>query len=818
MSTPNEPGLLDGIRVIDLATERSEMTGRTLADLGAEVIKIEPAGGCTARSWPPFAKDGTEPASLYWASVGLGKKSIVLDIATEADREKLLKLIDSADVLVESFDPGYMASLGLGYDDLKDRNSALVYVSVTPYGQDGPEAHSPASELVLEAASGRSTCQGDPDRPPAPLGYPQTYFHGGVQAAADACLALFERERSGLGQYLDVSIQAAMVWTLLHATGYPALFPGQDAPSAGQNRGAPMLPVYRGVARVKAESSDGYIVTSFGLGAIGARSIQYCMEWAKREGKLSERFHHIDWNGWQAMVADGTLSMEDATAAGEEMWSFLKTKPKRDLMDRACSDILFLSPIYTIDEVVEDPHLAAKGFWVEIDGRNHPGAALALSRAPMTPRAPAPALDADRALLDEVMAPPRIEASAPGAARGGVLDGVKVADFSWLGVGPINAKALADHGATVLRIESESRPGMLRFLGPFKDNQPGLNNSQFFANFNSSKLGMALNLGTEEGKRIAQKLVDWADIVVESFRPGAMERLGLDYATISKKRPDIIMFSTCIRGQTGPEKFFPGTGAQGAALCGMESITGWPDRPPAGVHGAYTDVIVPRYGVATLAAALLNRKRTGLGVHIDASQVEPGIRFLEPLMLDYTVNGHVAGPQGQASMYACPRGVYPAQGTERYVALEVLTAEQWRALRSVAPLDAFDDPALDSLDARIDCREALDAAVAAWIAPLQAEDVAAKLKAAGVPATVAHWPSELFDEPQLSHRGFFVELNHTAMGPVKYDGLATRYSATPGRLRKAAPCLGEDTHYVVTELLGLGEDEIAEAAAAGALQ
>ena len=202
---------LDGIRVLDLTTARAEMAGKVLADLGAEVIKVEPPEGTPARRMPPF--DDRDPErSLYWAILGLGKGSVVLDVLGDhADREAFERLLTGADVLLESFDPGVMAGVGLGYEQLAERFPQLVYTSVTPYGQDGPWADRPATELTVESAGGLVSLQGDQDRPPLPVGYPQAAFHAGAQAAADTLIALYERDRSGFGQRLDTSQQAAIL-------------------------------------------------------------------------------------------------------------------------------------------------------------------------------------------------------------------------------------------------------------------------------------------------------------------------------------------------------------------------------------------------------------------------------------------------------------------------------------------------------------------------------------------------------------------------------------------------------------------------------
>jgi benzylsuccinate CoA-transferase BbsE subunit len=268
-------GPLRGVRVIDVATERAELSGRVLADLGAEVIKVEPPGGAAARSFPPWDSPGVGAASdsLYWAAVALGKQSVVIDFEQEQGREQLLRLAASADVFIESEDPGVMARRGLGYEALSGVNPGLVYVSVTPYGQTGPHAGRPATELTVEAAGGLLGLQGDGDRPPVPVGYPQAAFHAGLQAAADAIIALNERLRSGMGQHLDVSMQAAMVWTLMNATGYPPNT-GGDPPTTGEARAGPPLELAPGVAFPHVwPCKDGYVQMTVSLGSLGARTI-----------------------------------------------------------------------------------------------------------------------------------------------------------------------------------------------------------------------------------------------------------------------------------------------------------------------------------------------------------------------------------------------------------------------------------------------------------------------------------------------------------------------------------------------------------------
>ena len=184
-----------------------------------------------------------------------------------------------------------------------------------------------------------------------------------------------------------------------------------------------------------------------------------------------------------------------------------------------------------------------------------------------------------------------------GSAPAGALPfaGLKVADFSWIGVGPITAKYFADHGATVVHVETDQPADRLRVVGPFKDGVPGTNRSQFFGSFNTSKRRSPLNLKHPEGQAIAKQLLAWCDVALDSFTPGTMADLGLGYDVAQSLNPDIIMVSTCLMGQTGPAANLAGYGYHAAAISGFYEVTGWPDRPPGGPFNAYTDTIAPRF-------------------------------------------------------------------------------------------------------------------------------------------------------------------------------------------------------------------------------
>ena len=246
-----------------------------------------------------------------------------------------------------------------------------------------------------------------------------------------------------------------------------------------------------------------------------------------------------------------------------------------------------------------------------------------------------------------------------------VFDGIKVAEFAWVGVGPQSSRYLSDHGATVVRIESHTSLDLMRGAGPFPENKPGVNRSMFFGKYNANKMSATLDLNHPRGREIALKFIEWADIVTESFRPATMKKWRLDYDSIRKIKPDIIYLSTSLQGQSGPFSRYGGPGELISAIGGFGEMSGWPERAPSPPYGAYSDYICPRFNATAMIAALDYRRRTGKGQFIEQSQFETSLHFLAPFMLDYDVNGRIARRMGNQHPYAAPHGVYSCQGEDR---------------------------------------------------------------------------------------------------------------------------------------------------------
>ena len=398
------------------------------------------------------------------------------------------------------------------------------------------------------------------------------------------------------------------------------------------------------------------------------------------------------------------------------------------------------------------------------------------------------------------------------------FDGLKIADFSWVGVGPIATKYLADHGAAVVRVETTNPMDILRVAGPFKDNVVGPNRSQFFGDFNTSKLGLTLDLKSPAGVAVAHRLIAWADLYVESFTPGTVDRLGIGYANARELNPSIVMASTCLMGQTGPAAGFAGFGFHAGSIAGYYEITGWPDLPPDGPWTAYTDTVAPRFLAATIMAALDHRRRTGQGQHIDAAQIEMGLHFLAPQIIDFNVYGRSVTRNGNRSDTAAPHGAYPCAGEDQWCAVAVENDQQWAGLRrAMGNPDWSNDSRFDTPQGRLAHQDEIDEHLSRWTRLKPAPEVMGLLVKEGVPAGVVQRSSDLLKDPQLAHRGFFRYMDHPEMGQIPYTGHQFRIAGYDSGPRFPAPVLGQHNEQVVRDILGMTDDEVTEAIIGGAL-
>jgi benzylsuccinate CoA-transferase BbsF subunit len=390
------------------------------------------------------------------------------------------------------------------------------------------------------------------------------------------------------------------------------------------------------------------------------------------------------------------------------------------------------------------------------------------------------------------------------------LQGIKVVEFAAYAAGPVVGKHLVDHGATVVHVESKARPdGFRTHYPPYKDNVYGLNRSGLFALCNNDKLSITLNLKKAPGATaLAKKIVAWSDVVIENFSPGTMNRLGLDYETLRRVKPDLIMLSSSNLGQSGPHAHHPGFGSQLSSLSGFTHLIGYPDGTPQMLYGPYIDYIAVAYGAAAILAALDYRDRTGKGQYIDLAQYESGLQFLGPILLDYRVNGRVAGRNGNRDRHAAPHGAYPCKGEDSWCVISVFSDQEWKSLRQAMDNPPWaDESRLATLQGRKQNEDELDQRIAAWTARFTAREIVEKLQGLGVQAGIIHPMKDLYNDPQLTHRRQWLEIEHPEIGKMHYQRPPFLLSKTPGGPNKCDPLLGQSNDHFYRELLGLSEEE-----------
>lgn len=400
------------------------------------------------------------------------------------------------------------------------------------------------------------------------------------------------------------------------------------------------------------------------------------------------------------------------------------------------------------------------------------------------------------------------------------LAGIRITDFTWIGAGSYATKILADFGADVVKIESARRLDSLRMAAPYKDGIKGVNRSGYFADRNTSKRSITIDMKHPRALGLAHKLIAQSDIVANNFTPGVMERFGLGYEAVCAIKPDVIYLAMSMQGSSGPEHRYLGYGASMAALTGLQYLTGLPGREPAGTGTNYPDHVPnPCHAAFAVLAALRHRRRTGEGQCIDLAQTEPTIALLGPTFLDLTVNGRLQQPNGNEHPWAAPHGVYPCQGEDRWIAISVMNNEQWDGLIEVLGRRGWtSEAALREGGARHARRARLDADLARATAQWVAEDLMHALQARGVPAGVVQTAADVVDrDPQLRYRGHWVKLEHPEMGATIYNAPPMRFSRTPVELKRPAPLLGEHTDEICRELLGLSDAETQELKEAGVL-
>lgn len=792
---------LGHLRIVDLTTELGALAVRMLTGLGAEVIRLEPPSGDPLRKRQPVvtATDG-EAVSLYWLQMMAGSKTERVDLDDDTGKARFVELLRSADVLIESQPLNRMKALGLDYEVLQERLPRLIWTSITPFGRVGPRAGWAATDITALAAGGLMSLCGDSDRAPLRPSVEQGYAQAGIVGLAGTLAALHARTATGHGQLVDVSMQEAISNCLGNSRLYYEL-DGVNSIRAGGSR------AYgdRGT-RLVYPCADGYISISR-----NAHSPGLLAKWMLDDG-IAPNFDPEEWAKYPQSGA-GMASVEKTLELERDLEAFFMTRGKMSLYEEGQRRGLMICPVSSPEDLLRNEQLTGRGFFIE---KFFPD----LGASHMVPGSPA------RMSLTQWDSPPASRDSTrdpegqppfPGSTDShDALSGIRVADFSWVGVGPLAAQTLGFLGAEVVHVESATRLDGLRSSGPRRGEGPDA--GAYFANFNREKLGMTLNLHAPGAREVALRLARESDVLLESFRPGFMASVGLSYDEVRAVNPGIIMMSCSMEGASGPHAGFRGFGLTLQSTVGFTHFTGWPDRPPVGTGTAYTDWFAANVAASFLLAALEHRRRTGEGQYIDLSQLEACIWALDAEVLRYSVTGKAGVALGNRHPEMVPHGVFPCRGTDQWIAISIRNDADWKRFADNVPDVRVNRAELNSVTGRRAAEDEIEAMIAAWTAQCDKKNLADVLQAQGIPAYPVNDVSDLHSDIQLLARGHFWHQLHPVIGDAGWDAPAFRLSKTPLYPGKPAPRLGGDNPYVYGQVLGLSAKEIADLAVAGVLE
>ncbi|GAA2000587.1 CaiB/BaiF CoA-transferase family protein [Microbacterium ulmi] len=779
-----ERGALAGLTVVEVGGSQTLYAGKLLADQGADVVLVEPSDGHDSRRRKPvvLADDG-EAVSASFAYLNSAKRLLRLpdDDATAAER--LRAAMATADIVLAGGSPRELERLGIVPEALAD----TLLVTVTPFGWTGPWRDLHADELVLNALGGMTAlggyADGRPLQPPAGLAY-----NAAGLFAAVATAARLVRGAPVVG-HVDVSIHEVVVMGLENAAQFWDLERKVRVRTGGVDS-----QVGRGVYAC----ADGYVYIMLGLSA-GSAFWGRFVAWMREEGVAGlELLEGARWAERSFIESDEAKATFRAVVE-----PYLRAHTKVDLYEAAIERSIPLAPVNDMADVLRELQLLARDFFIPAEGSARgraPGAPYQLSATPARPRL---ALRRDGRSSASAVRDAPVPHEDRRALRGRrPLEGVRVVDFSWVGAGSYFTRTLADMGADVVKVESGARVDQIRVSPPFLDGIWGVDRSGYFADRNSSKRSMTVDLKRPEGLELVLGLIAGADVVASNFAPGTMERLGLGYEAVRARRPDVVYVSMSMQGAGGPRSRVVGYGLTIGALSGLHSLVGESGREPIGTGTNYPDHI-PSPGHAAFAAlsALRHRALTGEGQLLELSQVEATVAMLGADALAASL-GIPTPPQANDVRRPGVHDVFPTAGVDRWIAISA-EADQLGALSEalgIAAPDLDEESLIAAASSGFDGRELMEA-----------------LQARGVAAGVVQDARDLIeDDPQLAHRAHWVRLPRPGVGAFLYNALPFRFDDVDVRPQTGFPALGEHTREVLEEA-GVGADEIGRLEADGVL-
>ncbi|HWF70551.1 MAG TPA: CoA transferase [Mycobacterium sp.] len=785
---------LTGIRIIELAESvAGEYCGKLLADFGAEVIKIEcPPCGSPTRAMAPIIGDrgGPERSALF-AYLNTNKRSVVLDVSSADEIEKLHRIIATADAVVDDHAPSWSESVGLSAPDIPRRHPAVVFCSITPYGAQAPAEFENAKSINVFNSSGwgyHTPSHADPAKPP--LKGPGRFladYEAGLDAALCVAASLFWQLHTGRGQFIDVSQQAVLASRADCMLG--RFITGEIAPQNTRDDYD-----QQGPASFFA-CADGFVYLY-----MTSRN-----HWAG----LKKLMGHPEWlDAFEDDWLEFSVTPEKVATFRNGFAKWVADSHKDVAADEAQRLGVPLVPVKSAADLKNSPQYRHRGFFQHV---THPvlGTAayptvpylMTASPARITTAAPSLGQHTGEVMGDiETRRPALTVASAqlkpPKPARGGPLQGVRVVELTKVWAGPYAGKLLAFLGAEVIKVENSLNPDEMRAYGG-----TDINHAPYFLSINPEVLSVELDLKSAAGTDRLRDLIAHSDIVINNLRPGAMERLGLGYQQLKSVKSDIISVSIKMWGNDGPLGYQTGYAPCFAALAGLASLVGYPGGPPLGTSMRYGDSTVGAAAALAAVAALLHRDLSGEGQFVDVSAVETLSSMIGDCLLEQDLTGKQIVPEGNRHPDMSPHNCYACAGGD-WVSVAVANDTQWRALCNVLGAAVLaDDPRYASMPDRLKNTDALDQDLARLTTSYDAEQLAQRLRSAGVPSSKSATSLDVISDQLLWDRELYRFVSDHREGQRPIVAAPWRMTAAPAQIARGAPNLGEHNDYVLHEIL-----------------
>lgn len=806
--TENDVQVLSGIRIIELGTDvAAAYAARLFAIYGADVITIEPPQGHPVRRLPPWSDSSEHPdQSILFAYLGTGKRSVCLDVNNPEDISQITELILSSDGVFDSYPPGQLSDLGIDLDQISDEKPQLCVTHITPYGQSGPQAGWSASSLTSAAAGGQLYLAGDPDKPPLLTAGHQAYYQGGLQAFGGMLTSLYAASTTGVGDILDLSLQEVQASTL-EGGGPNALWYGGEQVRSGNTPRA-QWGIY--------ECADGWI---------GVASMP------RQIGSVLDVIGQSDLKD-DTLFRQGGWNPEANELLGHLIAEFTIKHTADEIFELADEFRAPFSLIPTPAELLEWPHHKETGFWKEVD---HP--VLGLHPLPSGPIAfndgdrgrftPAPTVGQHTEEVLAELSEMERQVSQHGASSQNLslpLTGLRVVDMTQVWSGPLGARFLADMGAEVIKVEGPTFPDPIRTAGGVRTS-PEIDLSSYFNEYNRGKKSLTLDIKQPEGVAALKKLIATADVFIENWSSGVAVKNGLGYEDLKHINPQIIYVSMPGFGHEGSDASRVGFGPTIEQMGGLVALQGYPGGPPHKSGISYGDPIAGSTCAAAVAAALLNRQRTGQGSYCMIPQRDGITGLIGEYFIAEALDCEMPIRSGFTHLTSAPHNVYPtlpdeeprpilgpdrmpvSSATDRWIAIDCRSNVEWGLL-----VNLIGDPRLagDEFRAFHDRQgrvEVIDAIIGEWTGDQQAENLAIRLQQAGITAAPVMSPLLLTKDSHLLARNNFISVEHDLAGAHLTARPTWRLKRRPDLPDRSGPVFGADSQSIL-ESLGYSGDEI----------